>query len=923
MPRRPRLPTPLTSFVGRADDLARLRHLLGRGVRLITLFGPGGIGKTRLALRLAETREAKGARFFDLTTARNLDEVCEILGRELRGPSPARGVSGVDAIGAALATLGQALVILDNCDRVASDLGEAVIRWCQAARSVSFVVTSRELLHVPFEHAHEVAPLGLPHADEDIERSEAVQLFVERAALTQLGYAPDRDEAGTVAAIVRRLDGLPLGIELAAARMGVLGSKALLERLHGRLDLGAVRRDVASRQATLRATLDWSWDLLEPYEQSALAQCACFRGGFSLPAVEAVLDLRAHPAAPPPLEILQSLREKSLVRGFSKADAPRDVRLGLYDTVQEYAREKLEAGADLEATLARHAAFFVRVAEQWVFHGMKRGARDDLMTLVAEVDNLLAVMERALAATAPRVREALLTALAAEAALFHHADLRSVVRMLDAVVAAAGSEPADPGLVSLALSARARLRYLNRAETVAGLERALSLARSAGDQLAEGRALVGMGALRSYAIGSGVAREYLERALLLNRASGDISAESRALANLASLTGNLGQREEARALFVQALERAREMEDPAQEALCLGYLAAVEHGLGHIASALAKFDKGITMLRELEATPSFLHNAGFAAQELGRWQEAESRYREAIALAGPMPPFCVAMAHGYLGSLYHERGQLQEARLSYEAALASAKNFPASSAIEGGMRASYAALRAKLGHTAEATRELDAASAMLSNSGSEWVEYVAVHRGHLDLALAREREAEGGLRDAEELRARAAARLGGGDRAAEDLRFARRLLARELEALQPVAKAVEDVLVIGPDAAWLRFRDGPVIDLRAHRLLRGLLLALAQARLARPGEPLSAEALLREGWKGERMSVRAGKNRLHVALSRLRARGLHDVVASRDDGYLLAPSVRVVMSDDALPAEPAPAPLRRRVLLKSGRRAAR
>jgi predicted ATPase len=487
MARRPLLPTPLTTFVGRSDDLARLRDLLARGARLITLFGPGGIGKTRLALRLAEAREAEGARFFDLANARNLDEVCSIVGRELEGPPPAASASAVDAIGAALATLGQALVILDNCERVASQLGDAVASFCRAAPAVSFVVTSRELLRVPFEHAYEVAPLGLPDADADIARSEAVQLFVERAALTRSGYALDPDEAGTVATIVRRLEGMPLGIELAAARMGVLGSEALLERLHRRLDLATVGRGMSSGQATLRATLSFSWDLLAPYEQSALAQCACFRGGFSMVAAEAVLDLRMHPDAPPLLEIIQSLRDKSLIRAFSKADAPKDMRLGLYDTVQEYAREKLEAGGDLEATRARHAGFFVGVAEHWVLHGMKRGARQELMTLVAEVDNLLAVMERALAASPPRIREGLLTALAAEAALFHHADLRSFVRMLDAAVAAAGPDPADPGLVSLALSARSRLRYANRSETMACLERAASLARSAGAELAEGR----------------------------------------------------------------------------------------------------------------------------------------------------------------------------------------------------------------------------------------------------------------------------------------------------------------------------------------------------------------------------------------------------------------------------------------------------
>jgi hypothetical protein len=192
---------------------------------------------------------------------------------------------------------------------------------------------------------------------------------------------------------------------------------------------------------------------------------------------------------------------------------------------------------------------------------------------------------------------------------------------------------------------------------------------------------------------------------------------------------------------------------------------------------------------------------------------------------------------------------------------------------------------------------------MLPGSG-EWAAYVAVHRGHLDLALAREREAVGDVREAERLRVQAAARLGNGDGAGEDLRFARRLLARELEALHPVAPADPDVLVIGPNARWLRFRDGPVIDLHKRRLLRTLLLALARTRLLKPGEPLSTSALLREGWNGEHIPAQVGLNRLRVALSELRASGLRDAIASRDEGYLLAPSVCVVMSDEALPKEP-------------------
>src|SRR5262249_41315263 len=155
-----------------------------------------------------------------------------------------------------------------------------------------FLATSRERLRVASEHAHELEPLSLPTARDDIEASEAVQLFVDRASLVQTGYALDTHEAPIVAEIVRRLEGMPLAIQLAAARMGALGSATLLERLESQLDVLATRtHGVSSRQRTLRGALEWSWKLLKRWEQDALAQCSVFRGGFGLDAAERVIDL--------------------------------------------------------------------------------------------------------------------------------------------------------------------------------------------------------------------------------------------------------------------------------------------------------------------------------------------------------------------------------------------------------------------------------------------------------------------------------------------------------------------------------------------------------------------------------------------------------------------------------------------------------
>jgi tetratricopeptide (TPR) repeat protein len=475
------------------------------------------------------------------------------------------------------------------------------------------------------------------------------------------------------------------------------------------------------------------------------------------------------------------------------------------------------------------------------------------------------------------------------------------------VTAAAGDDPEDPGLVSLALSARSRLRlgFERFDEVRTAFGRALRLARAAGDLLAEGRALAGLGYLRAYAPDSTRADEF-ERALELHRESGDIAAEAMTLRDMGTLAHNLGRREEARALAAMALERVRELGNQEQLAISVGFLGLLDHGLGRTEAGLAKMDEAIASLGGIRAPPHYLVESGFAAQELGLWDDAEARYRKVIAHPEiARSPIGLALAHGYLASLYHERSDLEQARLAYEVAIRHWAGAPACSTVLIAMRACYGALLAKLGNIADATRELESATATAAaQGGGELAEYVAVHRGHLDRALAREREAVGDTPSAELLRAQAAARLDERASAGEDLRFARRLLAREVQASRVVtAHEGGDVLLIGHDARWFRFRGAPVVELGKRGALRLVFLALVHARIERPGQALSVEALVTEGWRGERMSPRAGKNRLHVALSDLRAKGLREAIASRWDGYLIAPTVRIVESDTAPPAD--------------------
>src|SRR5439155_12677560 len=203
-------------------------------------------------------------------------------------------------------------------------------RWLELAPKARFIATSREVLRLADEAIYEVPPLKLPERDDDIEASEAVQLFLERARTARPGYQLSGADRLAVAEIVRQLDGLPLAIELAAARMAVLSPAQLMQRLPRRFDLLAGKlRGASDRQATLRGAIDWSWGLMQPHEQSALAQCALFRGGFTTDAAGAVIDLSAFAPAlkttPSARGMVLLLRQKSLVRSyFPAADSERE-----------------------------------------------------------------------------------------------------------------------------------------------------------------------------------------------------------------------------------------------------------------------------------------------------------------------------------------------------------------------------------------------------------------------------------------------------------------------------------------------------------------------------------------------------------------------------------------------------------------------
>ncbi|MFI5254970.1 MAG: ATP-binding protein [Candidatus Limnocylindrales bacterium] len=389
------LPVPAAPFVGRRLELAEVdRRLEDPAIRLLTLTGPGGTGKTSLGVRAAGDQVERfrdGVSFVDLSTTRDTDSVLLALGRVVGvGEAPDRPLRQelTDRLRDR-----QILLLLDNFEQVTAAAG-VTTELLGDCPELKLLVTSREPLHVRAEHVYAVPPMTLPPVHrgpvsaEQLGQYEAVQLFVDRARAVRPDFRLDDDNAAAVGEICRRLDGLPLAIELAAARLRLFSPEALRDRLGSRLELlRSSTRDLPERQQTLRATIEWSYQLLEPGEQRVFESLAAFAGG-DLPAVEAVFAAAAGHAEPEVdvVEALASLLEKSLIRQVDVAHA--EPRLLMLETIREYATERLDERPAGPAIRRAHATYYADLAAR--LRGDLAGpARDQAMVrMAAEVENL-------------------------------------------------------------------------------------------------------------------------------------------------------------------------------------------------------------------------------------------------------------------------------------------------------------------------------------------------------------------------------------------------------------------------------------------------------------------------------------------------------------------------------------------------------
>ncbi len=644
------LPLVPTSFVGREQEQEELADLI-RTSRLVTVSGVGGAGKTRLALQVAADiapHFSDGVWLVELAPVTDPDAIDPALVGGL-GLSQPSGITARQVILDHLAAR-SALLVVDNCEHLIDAAAELVDAIVATAPDVKVVATSRELLGVSGEVSYLLRSLGMPVKGDDdlaaVRSADAVRLFVERAAAARPGFTLTADNAGVVTNICRRLDGMPLAIELAAARLRSFSVDQIASHLDQRFRLltgGA--RTALPRQQTLTAAIDWSYRLLSEAEKSLFLRLSVFSGGFTYEAAEAVC------VGPPVdsldiLELLPALVDKSLVVA---EEADGDVRYRLLETLRQYARDRLDEVGDPETWRRRHAEHYAGLAAPEIRRRMRGPEGPEVrQSIRVEMSNLRQGMNFALSVDDPELALALLYPFYRISLVDEHwSELlgwsEEVGRLVD--------DDTLPHLRAEWLAGYGAAHYLSgdRAQAIRLLEEAVSIYRSLDEQEADPdvlvdfpRALNNLGLVLMYSGRAGerneVYTELQEEMLELAQRLADEVAEALALANLAHHRDPGGDPAHARDLFVQAEEAGRKVGSDRLAGLA-DQRAYFEFSQGELDEAARQWEKSTRLAEEIGDVGSALRSRmSLAACQVEQGDlDAADRFGKAVAdvLADP------------------------------------------------------------------------------------------------------------------------------------------------------------------------------------------------------------------------------------------------------------------------------------------------